>query len=106
MGAEDVSELIAALRSGALTLDDVAQRFRARKWARARRPTPVNPAERAAQLDPGSHVDGSMDDVTAAYDRGEITWEQYRALALAVAASIDAEDASGDNDSEATESSS
>ena len=34
---------------------------------------------------------GSMDDVTAAYDRGEISREQYRALAHAVAESINAE---------------
>jgi hypothetical protein len=32
-----------------------------------------------------------MDDLTAEYDLGRLTWRQYRTLAEAVAGSIDAE---------------
>ena len=46
----------------------------------------------AALRDPGANVPGSIDDVTAAYDRGEITREQYRTLAHAVADAINAAD--------------
>lgn len=89
-GAE-VSDLIAALRSGALSLEEVAQEFREKAWARARRPEPQSYRDRAAQLDPPPHVAGSIDDLTAAYDRGELTWEQYRTLADAVADAINAQ---------------
>ena len=44
-----------------------------------------------AQVDPEADVPGSLDEVTAAYDRREITSAQYRALAEAVAEAIDAE---------------
>ena len=38
----------------------------------------------AGQEDPEPYLPGSFDDVLAAYDRGEITRERYRALAEAV----------------------
>jgi hypothetical protein len=91
MAADDVTELIAALRSGAVSLDDVAERFRTRTWARTRRRSPWDTGQEAERLDPPLPVPGSIDDLTAAYDRGELTWEQYRVLAEAVATAIDAE---------------
>jgi hypothetical protein len=45
----------------------------------------------AEQLDPAADVPGSYDDLTGAYDRGELTAEQYDALSQAVAESIRAE---------------
>jgi hypothetical protein len=89
MPADDVTELITALRTGALSLDDVAQRFRTRTWARIGRSPVPGSREEAEALDPSLPVPGSIDDVTGAYDRGELTWEQYRVLAEAVADAID-----------------
>jgi hypothetical protein len=92
MSASEVTDLIGALRSGELTLDEVAARFKQRKWQKARGPVARTYAEmaEAAQLDPGANVPGSFDDVTAAYDRGDVTREQYRTLAHAVADAINA----------------
>lgn len=93
MSTSEVTDLIVALRSGAMSLDDVAERFRLRSWPRTRAPRPRSYAELAAatQVDPGASVPGSIDDLTAAYDRGEITREQYRTLAHAVADAINSE---------------
>jgi hypothetical protein len=90
MSANEVVDLMAALTSGEISLDEVAAKFRARRWPRTRRPVPRSYAEMAdaAQLDPGANVPGSIDDVTAAYDRGEITRDQYRTLTHAVADAI------------------
>ena len=92
MSRSEVTDLIVALRSGAMSLDEVAERFRLRDWPRTRSPTPASYRElaAAAQVDPGANVPGSIDDLTAAYDRGEITREQYRRLAHAVADAINA----------------
>jgi hypothetical protein len=81
----DVADLIGALRAQSMTLAEVAEQFRLRTWARSRRPEPRTSRERAEQLDPGLPVPGSLDEVTAAYDRGELTAEQYDVLAAAVA---------------------
>jgi hypothetical protein len=91
MSGSEVTDLIAALRAGVQTLDEVADRFRHRSWPRTRRPAPTTPAEMAASLDPEPDVPGSYDDLTAAYDRREITREQYRTLVEAAADSIQAE---------------
>ena len=88
---ESVGELIAALRSHEMTLEDVANKFRERNWARTRSAEQVSDDRRAEQIDPGLPVPGSIDELTSAYDRGEITREQYRVLAHAVADSINAE---------------
>jgi hypothetical protein len=94
MSASEVTELIAALRDGSLSLDEVAQRFRERSWPRTRKPEPGSYLEMASAglEDPEPDVPGSFDDVTAAYDRGELTREQYRTLAEAVAESLRAEE--------------
>jgi hypothetical protein len=93
MTASEVADLIASLRSGSMTLDEVTARFRQRTWSRTQPIKPQNYIELAAQaqLDPRTHLAGSFDDVLAAYDRGEITREQYRTLAEAAADSIRAE---------------
>ncbi len=90
----EVTELIAALRNGSLSFEEVAQRFRERTWPRTRKPAPSSYLEMAANAleDPEPDVPGSFDEVTAAYDRGELTRAQYRALAEAVADSLRAED--------------
>lgn len=90
----EVTELIAALRNGSLSLDEVAQRFRERTWPRTRKPSPASYIEMvaAAQDDPEPYVPGSFDELAAAYRRGELTRPQYRTLAEAVAESLRAED--------------
>jgi hypothetical protein len=89
----EVTELITALREGTLTLDEVAQRFRERTWPGRTNPLPSTYLElaAAAQQDPEPDIPGSFDEVTAAYDRGELTRAQYRALAEAVAESTNAD---------------
>jgi hypothetical protein len=90
MNATEVTELIAALRAGRMSLSEVAERFRQRDWAATRRQAPATYRVMADQQDPESDVPGSYDDVTAAYDRGELTSAEYRALSDAIAAAIDA----------------
>jgi hypothetical protein len=94
MISTEVTDLIAALRNGTLSLDEVAQLFRSRAWPKTRKPSPTSYLEMAtaALEDPEPDVPGSFDEVTAAYDRGELTREQYRALAEAVADSLRAEE--------------
>lgn len=92
MSNTEVTELLAALRCGGMTLDEVAARFRQRSWPITRRPAPATYAQLAAQQDPAADVPGSFDDVTAAYDRGEISKQQYRTLAHAVADAINAQE--------------
>ncbi len=93
MSSSEVSELIVALRAGTLTLDEVADQFRRRNWPRTRsqQPRSYPSMAAAAQADPGVSVPGSIDDLTAAYDRGEISRQQYRTLAHAVADAINNE---------------
>jgi hypothetical protein len=90
----EVSDLIKALRDGTMTLDQVAQKFRERTWPRRRWDPPASYLEMAAraQEDPEPHVPGSFDDVTDAYDRGELSRHEYRVLSEAVADSKRAED--------------
>lgn len=90
----EVTELITALRNGSLSLDEVAQRFRERSWARTRKPEPASYLDMAAAAleDPEPYVPGSIDELAAAYHRGELTRAQYRTLAEAVAESLRAED--------------
>jgi hypothetical protein len=87
----EVGDLIAALRTGAMTLEEVADRFRRRAWPRTRPPEPATAAQRAEQRDPGADVPGSYDEITTAYDRGELTSEQYRVLSEAVGEAINAQ---------------
>jgi hypothetical protein len=90
----EVADLLAALRDGTLSLDEVAERFRHRSWPRRA----THPAESyldlaaAAQQDPEPSVSGSFDDVDSAYHRGKITDDQYDVLVKAMAESMRAED--------------
>lgn len=90
----EVTELMSALRDGTMSLDEVAQRFRARSWPRRGRPRPTSYLELAAQAqeDPEPDIPGSFDEVTAALYRGEISDDDYEVLAQAMAASKRAED--------------
>ena len=90
----EVSEMIKALRDGTMTLDQVAQQFRERKWPRRRRKPPASYLESAAraQEDPEPYDPESFDDVTAAYYRGELSDSEYDTLAKAMAESKRAED--------------
>jgi hypothetical protein len=90
----EVSDLIKSLRDGTMTLEQVAQQFRERTWPRHRRPPPASYLEMAAraQEDPEPYVPGSFDDVTAAYDRGELSDDEYDTLTEAMAESKRAED--------------
>jgi hypothetical protein len=93
MSSTEISEMIDALNSGAISLDEVAERFRHRAWSRSRRPEPETYEQMAAETlrDPEPFVLGSYDEVTAAYDRGELTSDQYQVLSEAVAEAINAE---------------
>jgi hypothetical protein len=94
----EISQLIGALRDGTMTLDQVAERFRQHSWPPRVTPPPETYLDlaAAAQQDPPLDVPGSFDEVTAAYDRGEISRAAYRQLAEAAAASTaSADDAGG-----------
>jgi hypothetical protein len=90
MSATEVATLIAALRAGRLSIDQVAGRFSNRDWPATRRQPPATYGEMAAQQDSAVDVPGSFDEVTAAYDRGELTREEYRVLSDAVAEAVTA----------------
>jgi hypothetical protein len=90
----EVAELINELRAGTMTLDEVAQRFRERKWPRHKRSAPTTYLEMAARTmeDPEPYDPDSFDDVTAAYHRGELSDDEYDTLAEAMAESKREED--------------
>ncbi len=72
-------------RAGELTLDELAQRFHDRVW-----PTPRRAARTVDELyeremeDPDPPAEGSFDKVVTAYHAGQITGDEYKALARAV----------------------
>jgi hypothetical protein len=90
----EVTDLIAALRDGSMSLEDVARRFRERSWPRRRKPLPASYLEMAAaaQEDPNLYVPGSFDDVAAAHHQGKLSDAEYQVLSEAVAESKRAED--------------
>lgn len=81
----EVTDLIDAYRAGELTLDELVQRFHDRVW-----PTPRPAARSVDELyereleDPDSPAEGSFDEVVNAYHVGQITGDEYKALARAV----------------------
>ena len=91
---DEVAELLDALEEGRLTLDEVAQRFRVRKWPRRQHQAPATYLEMAAAelQDPDPHIPGSYDDVAAAYHQKRISRDQFRVLSEAVAEAQRAED--------------
>lgn len=96
----EVTELLAALQDGTMTLDEVAQRFRQHRWPRRDRREPTTYLEMAAAelTDYDPPVPGSFDDVAAAYYQNKISRDQYRVLSQAAAEAqwaAEAEDANG-----------
>jgi folate-dependent tRNA-U54 methylase TrmFO/GidA len=93
----EVAELLDALHAGTLTTEDVAERFKVRKWPRRRREALDAHAEILAgeTSDPDVYVPGSFDDVMAAFAQQKIDREQFRILSEAVAEAQRAEDAAG-----------
>lgn len=82
----EVTDLISALRSGAMSLDEVAQRFREREWppsGTAPRPETYVEIAAAAETDPGPYIRGSFDEVDTAHLRGRLTDEEYAVLKAA-----------------------
>jgi hypothetical protein len=92
----EVADLIGSYKAGELTLDELAERFRNRRWPRTVAPPPSTYLDLAAraQEDPRSAVPDSYDEVTAAYARGELTREEYDLLSEAVLEAGRAEDQS------------
>lgn len=93
----EVTDLLESLHAGRVTTEEVAQRFRVRKWPRQRREKATTSyAEILAgeTSDPGIYTPGSFDDVITAYDQQKISREQLRVLSEAVAESQREEDAS------------
>jgi hypothetical protein len=92
--SSEISELIAALRDGRMTLDEVAERFRHRSWPRRATPLPTTYLERAAAAEQDSepYRSGSFDDVAAAHQEGRLSDREYEVLSEAVAESKRAED--------------
>jgi hypothetical protein len=90
---DDLTELLAAYRAGEITLDQLSEAFRRRSWPVRRKPRPRTYLElaAAAQEDPEPDLPGSFDEVTASYDRGELTDVEYRILSEAAAYSINSE---------------
>jgi hypothetical protein len=103
--ANDVIDLLTALRDGTMSIDDVASRFRQRTWPRRRRTPATTYLELAirAQEDPEPYLPGSFDDVSAAFHRGDLSSTQYGVLAQAMADSVRAEDKRLDADANGAE---
>ncbi len=90
--SSEVTELIAALRAGTMSLDEVARRFRERSWPDGPSPRRQTDFEMAARVleDPDPYVPGSFDDVLAAYYRHDLTLDEYEVLARAAADAMNA----------------
>jgi hypothetical protein len=90
----EIVDLLTALRDGSMSLDEVAERFRALSWPRRADPQPNSYLELAARAesDPDPYLPGSFDDVAAAYHRGDLSGNEYRVLAEAMADSMRRED--------------
>lgn len=86
----EVIDLIAALRAGTMSLDQVAQRFRERHWPETDLPSASAMGGHVLD-DPAPYVPGSFDDVAAALHRQQLTPDEYEVLAQAAADSINAE---------------
>ena len=81
MSSTEVSELLAALRAGRLAWMTWLTASGIDPGRCAPGLTPADYAEMAERKIPSRDVPGSFDEVTAAYDRGELTRDQYRTLA-------------------------
>src|SRR5258708_2146028 len=81
----EVTDLIAALRDGSMSLDEAATRFRERFWPRRRKPAPDSYLEMAAaaQEDPEPYLPGSFDDAARPHQQHKIYDAQYAVLSEA-----------------------
>ncbi|MEE1798227.1 hypothetical protein PUR57_05975 [Streptomyces sp. JV176] len=70
----EVTDLLTALRTGSMTLEQVAGRFRRLHW---RHPAPPRAP---ALADPEPPLPDSFEEVVMAYARHELTDEQYETL--------------------------
>jgi hypothetical protein len=84
----ELSDLIDSYRGGEITLDELAQRFRARRWPSAR-PTPRTAREgwQRELDDPEPIPEGSFDEVVSAYHVGLLSGDEYEVLSQAAAES-------------------
>lgn len=85
----EVAELIQALHDGKIELDEVARRFKERRWPQYPGSDPKNYTELAmsAAKDPEPYIAGSYDDVALAYHQGQLTDSQYTVLVDSIAES-------------------
>lgn len=85
----EITGLLDALYDGTMTVDEVARRFRERRWPRRQVAEPGSYLEMAAEelQDPQAYVPGSYDDVAAAYHRGRLSDADYTVLIEAIAES-------------------
>lgn len=92
--AGEVKGLLDALHDGSMTLDEVAHRFRDRRWPRrdASPPSSYREAAIAELQDPEPFPTDSYEDVAEAHHRGRLTDAQYEVLVRAIADSQRAED--------------
>jgi hypothetical protein len=94
----EVTDLIDSYKAGELTLDELAERFRHRRWPST--PPPLRPTSylemaARAQEDPGLDVPDSFDDVEAAFFRHELSVEEYELLRRVVTETLRAEEQGG-----------
>jgi predicted DsbA family dithiol-disulfide isomerase len=83
----EIADLLARLRAGSMSLEEVATRFRDRQWpARGAAPSgDAHEAFAAEERDPEPLLEDSFEEVHAAYMRHELTKDQYAVLAKAAA---------------------
>jgi hypothetical protein len=83
----EITDLLAQLRAGPISLEEVAARFRHRQWPTRDTASSRNAGEAfaAEERDPEPLLEGSFEEVHAAYMRHELTKDQYAVLANAAA---------------------
>jgi hypothetical protein len=92
--SSEISDLLAALRRGSTTLDEVAQKFRDRSWPRRSSAVPSTYIDlaKSTQEDAPPYAIGSFDEVMTAHQEGQLTDDEYAVLSEAVAEAKRAED--------------
>lgn len=81
-----VSAMLEALKDGKKSLEEVAAAFAKMEWAAGpKRPATYAELVAAEESDPEPMVEGSFDEVSAAYAKGWVDDGQYKVLAEAAA---------------------
>jgi hypothetical protein len=90
----EVTELMDRYKAGEVTLAELVQNFRTRRWPRTEPPKPMTYQELAARTeqDPETDVPDSFDDVEAAFFRHDLSVEEYNTLRAAMVEALRAED--------------